>query len=203
MKIAIFGGSFNPIHNGHIHLCTSFIDALGLDKVLLIPANIPPHKLNTALVSAQHRYNMCKLATQAIHKIEVSDIELIENQISYTYKTVNCIKNLYEVSKIYLIVGSDIFFTINSWKNTDFIFKNTILCTSAREQDEYEKLVSFQTQISTKGIQSIVKNFDVICLSSTQIRNLIAKNEDVSIFLQESVTNYIKINQLYKNNGYR
>lgn len=200
MKIAIFGGSFNPVHKGHIHLCTSFIDALNLDKVLLIPANIPPHKSNNTLASAQHRYHMCKLATQSMDKIEVSNIELIYDEISYTYKTINRIKNLYGASKIYLIIGSDMFLSIDTWKNTSSIFENTILCTCARKENEYQKLLNYQKQIGAIGIQSIVKNFDVICVSSTQIRNLIASNVEVFNFLQPSVIDYIKTNQLYKNN---
>ena len=88
MKIGIYGGSFNPVHKGHIHLAKNVLDKLGLDKVVLIPGAIPPHKSADNMVSGQHRLNMLSLAIEDVKGLEVSDIEIRRRGISYTVDTI-------------------------------------------------------------------------------------------------------------------
>ena len=106
-KIAMFGGSFNPPHIGHLELAQAFIDRLSLDKLLLIPVFSPPHKSGSEMASAQHRLNMCKLLEKYNNKIEVSDIEVIRGGSSYTVDTLKALQALYPDDELFLIIGAD------------------------------------------------------------------------------------------------
>ena len=87
LKIGIFGGAFNPVHNGHLNLAKHYLDELGLDKILFIPTNIPPHKSNEDFAGRKDRFNMLRLAIKPYDKFEVSDIEFKRGGKSYTYDT--------------------------------------------------------------------------------------------------------------------
>lgn len=87
LKIGIFGGAFNPVHNGHLNLAKHYLDELGLDKILFIPTNIPPHKSNEDFAGRKDRFNMLRLAIKPYDKFEVSDIEFKRDGKSYTYDT--------------------------------------------------------------------------------------------------------------------
>ena len=94
MKIGLFGGSFNPIHNGHIHLAKSIKDTFNLNKIIFIPSKRSPHKSNEEYVSNEHRLNMCRLAIQDIPNFEVSNFEISRDTISYTIYTVRYFKSI-------------------------------------------------------------------------------------------------------------
>ena len=110
--VAMYGGSFNPIHTGHIQLAQYFVSELGLEKLLLIPDNTPPHKSSSAMVSPRHRYNMCLLAAENLPKIEVSDIELKRQGKSYTVDTLIQLSKIYKNSQLFLIMGADMFLSL-------------------------------------------------------------------------------------------
>lgn len=102
LKIGIFGGAFNPVHNGHLNLAKHYLDELGLDKILFIPTNIPPHKSNEDFAGRKDRFNMLRLAIKPYDKFEVSDIEFKRDGKSYTYDTLLELKKIYKNAEFYL-----------------------------------------------------------------------------------------------------
>ncbi len=198
MNIGLFGGSFNPIHNGHIALADNFVRDLNLDKLILMPANIPPHKSAEYLASGADRLNMCRLAAKRIKNAEASDFELSRNQVSYTVDTLEELFRLYE-DKVYLIMGTDMFLSLQNWRNAKRIFELAIPCASARSENEYEKLCEHSKNLNFEyGAQCIVRAFPVIELSSTEIREKISLNEDCTDLIDIEVLKYINENGLFR-----
>ena len=106
-KLGVFGGTFNPIHNGHLSLCTQICDALGLSKVLLIPTAIPPHKRVDGLADGRHRLAMCRLAVQGDPRFFVCDLELRRQGNSYTADTLRELEEIYPNTRFFLLMGTD------------------------------------------------------------------------------------------------
>ena len=106
-KLGILGGTFDPIHTGHIKSAQAVYEQLGLEKVLFIPAYIPPHKLDQEFAHAADRYNMTVLATEPYTYFDVSDIELKRSGVSYTIDTMTELKKLYPEYELYFIIGAD------------------------------------------------------------------------------------------------
>ena len=158
-KIAMFGGSFNPIHNAHINLATAFIKKLKLDKLLLIPTAEPPHKSDSEMVSAEHRLNMCRLASEDIKKIEVSDIEIKREGKSYTVDTLKQLREMYPESELYLITGADMFMTLDEWKNPEEIFSLAAICTVPRNDDDIKNLEEKEKKYREMGAQTVILDF--------------------------------------------
>ncbi len=171
--IAVFGGTFNPIHNGHINLVSSFIKRMNFDRVLLIPTKIPPHKATLDLVSGEHRLNMIKAAVRDIPKLEACDIELKRERTSYTVDTLRQLKEQYPSDTLYLIVGSDMFLTLDTWKNASEIFNTAVICSAARDFGDYEKMIKKAESYKKYGAECEIMNFDILKLSSTDVRKAV------------------------------
>lgn len=195
-KIAVFGGAFNPVHNGHINLCLECDKFFNFDKILLIPTNIPPHKSADNLASNQDRLSMLKLASKTNSLFDVSDIEYHLEGTSYTYKTILELKKIYKNADLYLIVGSDMLKMFHKWYNYKQLLDEVTLVVGAREKSEYEELIKIKENlVNSKKIEII--NINVITLSSTQIRECIKKNENISHFVNKDVEKYIYSHKLY------
>ena len=197
MKIGLFGGSFNPIHDGHIHLAKSINDEVRLDKIIFIPSKISPHKSNKEYVSNEHRFNMCKLAIQDIPNFEVSDFELSREGISYSIYTVRYFKEKYPTDELYLLIGSDMLLTFNEWKEYQEIMSKVTLAVISRENGDYDTLLKKSKELSKYG-KIIIPKVSPIEVSSTGIRKNIRFNKDYSCNLNEKVVQYIKSNNLYR-----
>ena len=117
MKIGMFGGSFNPIHNGHIELAKAMYKELKLDKLLIMPSYIPPHKFVDSAAFPDQRFEMCCLAAKDIDGFEVSNIEIKRQGASYTYLTLKELKAIYPEDELYLLMGADMFMTLQDWKS--------------------------------------------------------------------------------------
>lgn len=196
MRIGIFGGAFNPVHNGHIHLAQSYIETLKLDKLLVIPTANPPHRAADGFVSAPCRFDMLHLAFGSNDKIEISDIEFEREEKSYTYDTVQLIKSAYPDAELYLIIGQDQFLCFDKWYNYDKLLEDVVLCTAAREKDSKEKIIRF-AENKLQGAEFILAGFEPVVVSSSEIRDKIKKGEDASELLPEKVLDYIINKGLY------
>jgi len=196
MKIGLFGGSFNPIHNGHIYLAKSIMDSLNLDKIILIPSKKSPHKSNVEYVSDTHRLNMCNLAVQNIPNVEVSDFEICRDTISYTVYTVQYFKENYPNDELYLLIGSDMFLSFDTWKDFKDIMQNVTLAVVSRCNGDMDTLLEKSMQLSKYG-KIIVSNTAPLEVSSTEIRKNIRFNQYYSCNLDKKVVQYIKSNGLY------
>ncbi|MGN0531853.1 MAG: nicotinate (nicotinamide) nucleotide adenylyltransferase [Eubacterium sp.] len=196
MNIGIFGGAFNPVHNGHIALAKHYIQSLNLDKLILIPTADPPHKSGDNLVDGIHRVAMLQLATADIDCCTVSTIELERKGKSYSYDTICRLKQLYPNDKMYMIIGSDQYFYFQNWYRADDILDMVTVVTAAREDNEYAGLIEYRA-LHPNMKNSIVSNFDVLQVSSTQIRDRMAAGESIDDLVPYSVKEYIKEHGLY------
>ena len=131
-KIGVFGGTFNPIHNGHLNLISSFQKEFEFDEILLIPTNVPPHKQANNIVEKEHRIEMCRLAIEDISNASVNEIEFERAEKSYTYVTLSQLKQEYNDAKFYLIMGSDMFLSLKTWYKYDELKK---IAVSQRENN--------------------------------------------------------------------
>ncbi|MGN1411402.1 MAG: nicotinate (nicotinamide) nucleotide adenylyltransferase [Oscillospiraceae bacterium] len=197
MNIGLFGGSFNPIHNGHIHLAKSVNSAINLDKTILIPSKISPHKSNDEYVSNEHRFNMCKLAIENLPNFEVSDFELSREGISYSIYTVRHFKEKYPNDNLFLLIGSDMFLTFDQWRDYIEIMSKVTLAVISRQDGDYNSLLEKSRELSRYG-KIVIPKVKPLEVSSTEIRKNIAFNKYYPCNLDEKVVQYIKSNNLYR-----
>lgn len=197
MRAGVLGGSFNPVHNGHIDFANFCIDALELDVVFLIPTYITPLKNNENFASAQHRFNMCLLASEKYDKIKVSDIEIKRQGKSYTSETLSQLKKNAPETKLFYILGADAFLSIESWHDPDTIFKNATLVTTARTDSDREKIIRQKSILKDKNADVIILDKKQDLISSTKVRNMLLGHENVSNLIDKKVLLYIKENNLY------
>lgn len=197
-RIGIFGGTFNPVHIGHIQAAKQALTALHLDRVLLIPDHIAPHKeLPTGSPTPQQRLDMLRIAVQDYPGLEISDIELRREGVSYTYLTIQELKQLYPNDQLVLLMGTDMFTSFDSWRNPEEILKNASLGVFCRGDKKEKQAIAAQTErMEAMGAQVELAHNDVIAISSTQMRRLLAFRCAGS-FLPEGVLEYIREYRLY------
>ncbi len=196
MKLGIFGGTFNPPHVGHLGIVTAVADSQGLDKVLIMPAGIPPHKAAPDLASGQDRLEMCRLTFGCDGRFEISDIELQRDGRSYTYDTLCQIRELYPDDELFLIVGSDMLETFNLWYRYKDILSMCTLLAASRETDFKIDLKTVFGEEEIKKVKFI--DIPVIEASSTEIRRRIENGENADGFLTEQTAQYIEKRGLYR-----
>lgn len=194
MKIGIFGGAFNPVHNGHIALAKHQCDALGLDKLLLIPTANPPHKSNVGLIDGQYRVDMLKLAFSDFDNVEISTIEFKSEEKSYTYDTLTKLKKVYPNDELVLLIGSDQLFYFKKWYKYAEILDMVSVSAVVRLKNEVEKAKAFIKEEKLDISLTLQPPFEV---SSTEIREKVKNGEDISHLVPVSVANYIKERGLY------
>ena len=199
-RIGIFGGSFDPPHIGHIQSAQQSAKALGLDRLLMIPAAQPPHK-SGCNVSAEHRLRMLQIACGDDPVLQPSDMELRRVGPSYTYETVEAVRTAYPDAEVYLLMGSDMFLSILSWKCPERILARATLAVFCRgDKGEKEKISQQKAALEQQGHKVCVVENDVVQISSTQMRRLLAFHCADS-FLPAGVGDYIRENDLYNVNA--
>lgn len=199
-KIGVFGGAFNPVHNGHINLASLYFDRLSLDKIIFIPTFIPPHKSADGLASCEDRMNMLRLAVGDNPNFEISDIEYKRGGKSYTYDTLQELNALYENAEFYLIVGADQFLNFHTWYNYREILKSATLCTSARESErEKARLRNYAKTLDGLNPDGYyILDEPVLRVSSSEIREKIRRGGDISSLVPAEVEKYIREKKLYE-----
>ncbi len=197
MKIAMFGGSFDPVHKAHVRLCERMIKDFDLDKVIVFPAASSPFK-DTTETSPEHRLNMCRLAFVDIDEVEVSDFEIKRGGKSYTIDTLNFLKSEYPGAELYLIVGGDAFSTLDKWHKAQEIFDLAHILTIVRDSHDLFRLVLKKSEYKKFGAKVDLVDSSVGGISSTKARELlIADDDDITRLLPHCVIDYIKENNLY------
>ena len=205
MRIGIYGGTFSPVHSGHLLAARQFAQGMELDKLLIIPAAQPPHKEMQTSVSAQDRLEMCRLAFSDVENVEISDIEISRGGKSYTVDTVTALREKYPDDELFLLVGTDMILTFDLWyRYTDILS----LCTPVyvrRETDAEmntkisEKISFLEKQTDTK-IRHI--KIDPVEISSSELRRMLFAGEDTGELIPEKVKDFIFEKGLYtKVNG--
>ena len=197
-KLGIYGGTFSPPHNGHLKAAENFISQVGLDKLLIMPANIPPHKERPD-VSAEMRYEMAKLAFEGLERTEVSDFELTSPGKSYTVNTLEHFKG--DDIKLYMLCGTDMFITLDSWYRSDRICELAVIVLAEREKGRQREIYNAKRRLRRKfNAEITVLKGEPLEISSTEIRELTAGNKAISAFVPESVAEYIAFHGLYSEN---
>ena len=197
-RIGIYGGTFNPPHIGHMSAARQAVDALRLDKLLLIPDRIAPHKqLPDGSPTPEQRLTMLQIAAKNHLKLEVSDMELQREGTSYTYLTVLELKEKYPDAELILIMGTDMFLSFEKWKNPEVILQNAGLGVLYRgEKGEIAAIEAKKHEMEAKGAKiELVKN-DVVTISSTDLRRMLVFR-CADDFLPAGVNAFIQMNNLY------
>ena len=212
-KIGIFGGTFNPIHYGHLRTALEVKEHFSLDKVLFIPSYIPPHKSSDDIIPSDKRLFMTIMAVSNYEGFAISDIEISREDVSYSIDTVNAIKEEYGDARLSFIIGADAFFDINSWNRYDELM---FLCdfivmtrpgTVLKEPGElfpepvgsrfrYDKLCNLYE--SDKGNRIFFHDVTELDISSTKIRKLCKMKSSIKYLLPEKVEKYIEEHSLYQ-----
>lgn len=196
-RIGIFGGSFDPPHIGHIQAAKTAAQVLNLDKLLLMPVCTPPHK-GTGLVDGQHRLQMLRIACQEEPDLQVCDLEMVRGGISYTYETVAQVRAQYPEAELFLLLGSDMFLSLQNWKFPEKILADASLGVFYRgEKDETAKVQEQKALLEAAGHAVYLIENEVVDISSTQLRRLLAFG-CADAFLPDGVLAYIRENQLYQ-----
>jgi len=199
MKLGIYGGTFSPPHVGHVRAARAFESQLGLDKLLIIPANIPPHKSAEGIISARERLTLSKLAFEGIDRAEVSDIEIKRRGKSYTFDTLSSLSQ--SGDELYLLCGTDMMLTFDTWFRFADIFALAAVALAHRyaptpEESAKigEKIAEYREKYGAKIVELDITPTEI---SSTEIRKIIASGGDASAYLTEKEYAYIKKKGLY------
>jgi nicotinate-nucleotide adenylyltransferase len=189
-KLGIFGGTFDPIHLGHLITAQSVLELRKLEKILFIPSFISPHKTDQVITEGKHRLKMIELAIEGNKYFEVSDFEIRKKNISYTVDT------LYELSgknkKIELIIGIDNLLKFGTWKEPDKILKLAKLVVLKRRIGE-EKIRKNKYYKTADFVET-----PLIEISSSEIRERVKNNLSVDFLVPSKVNQYIQKHNLYR-----
>lgn len=196
MNIAVFGGTFNPVHIGHIKLVESIENKMHFDRIYIIPTKIPPHKIAPKLASADDRINMCHLAFND-EKYVISDYEIKQEGKSYTINTLRYLRQLYPDDDLFLLMGSDMLLAFHKWKEYKQIVKLATLVAIARHDEDIIKIKNYIPFINSIDGKCIIINTTPIDISSSQIRQMIKDKREIACYLPEKIVKYIYNNKLY------
>ena len=199
MKIGIFGGTFDPVHLGHVALAEDACAQAGLREVIMIPARIQPFKQDKRTASGYDRFRMLALEAEQNDRITVSSYELDNDGVSYTYLTLRAMQERYPEAEIYFICGADSLLKIDTWMNAEELLNNYSYIIGARpgylEKEVQEQIERLYEQYGTKVMRINNKQLDI---SSTEIRRRVAAGQDISDLVSPKVERYIKEHELYR-----
>jgi len=198
LKIGVFGGTFNPPHTGHLKSAMTAVDQLGLDKLIVVPAGIPPHKpLPPGTPSADMRFHMVSVAFSDQAGTIVSDIESKNSGISYTVDTVKLLKHDYPGAMIFLLVGTDMFLTLDMWKDCKTLLETVTPAVFSRNIEDTFRISGYSSGLWKQyGVHTeTIKNY-VVDISSSQLREMLPKREGKR-YIDDTTYSYIISNRLY------
>lgn len=189
-NVAIFGGTFNPFHIGHYEILKSVCELDFIDKVLVMPDKIPPHKIFDSNIDDLHRQEMCRIACEDFDKAELCLIEFEREGKSYTVDTVKLLKNTYPSDNFFVVIGGDMLSSLDTWYKWEELIKLVSFIT-------YERvgLAGYndaRLRLSNSGAQIVVINTEITDVSSTQLRNKIDSN-----LLPKKIYDYIAQKGIY------
>jgi nicotinate-nucleotide adenylyltransferase len=196
-RIGIFGGSFNPVHIGHLIIAEYFVEDLNLDTCFFVPNHISPFKVNDSeLISSLHRLEMLNLSIQNNPKFLVDDFEIKKSGVSFTFETILYFKRKYPNDSLFLLMGTDQIANFDQWKNWEIILNNSIIVAARRSI--FNGTEKIDTSVFAKYPEKIIclKN-PIIEISSTEIRNRIKSGKSIKYLVPPGVQSYIESNRLY------
>ena len=199
-KIGILGGTFDPIHNGHLALGKQAYEQFGLDEIWFMLSGHPPHKMGRLVTEGKEREDMVKLAIASVPYFVYSDFELKREGNTYTAQTLTLLKEAYPQHEFYFIIGADSLYEIEQWYHPELVIKQTVLLAAARpyekEHPNFEKQVKYLQEKFDARIGVI--RFEEMDVSSRQIRKAVALGQSIKDLVPGPVAGYIRIHGLYR-----
>ncbi|MBE6703579.1 MAG: nicotinate (nicotinamide) nucleotide adenylyltransferase [Ruminococcaceae bacterium] len=199
MRIGIYGGTFAPVHQGHVAAAKAFLRQMELDLLYVIPAGIPPHKQIDASDDPAHRLAMCELAFADMKQVIVSDLEIKRTGKSFTVDTLRALSG--EDRRLFLLMGTDMMLTLDSWREPEEIFRLCYPVYIRRERDPIlEGQIVAKNQLYLQKYGKIARRLvaDVIELSSTEIRERVRGGGRIAELVPAAVAEYIREKGLYQ-----
>lgn len=201
-KIGIMGGTFDPIHNGHLLLAQQAYREFELDEIWFMPSGTPPHKTNKKISDAASRCSMTQLAIEGHPYFKFSDFEAVREGNTYTAKTLTLLKETYPQHHFYFIIGADSLYQIESWYHPEQVLEAVTVLAAPREytkaHTEFDKQIEYLTERYNARILKM--HFVEVEVSSEELRNKISNGESVLAYLPLRVAEYIEKNKLYQEN---
>ena len=198
-RIGILGGTFDPVHLGHIALAKAAIAEAELTRIIIMPAYVQPFKQGKSVTDEEHRLAMTRLAFDSVEKAEVSTFETDRMRVSYTYDTLSALKSKYPDCEIFFVTGTDSFVEVDTWYKGVDLLKNFSFIVSVRPGYQEEKLEDKIRKYRHLYGTNVLKVAAVMPdISSTDIRDACRRGESISAMVPEKVERYIKENGLYK-----
>lgn len=199
MKIGIFGGSFNPIHNAHVFMANKISLDFELDKCLIIPTKVSPFKVSdNNSIPDNYRIEMIKLAISDHSRLELCDFEIKSNEISFTYLTINHLKNIYEGAKFYLFIGTDQALMFDKWKNWEYILDKVVILIARRPDLKSEFEIEEIDKFFASKCEYHFVDAPIININSSIVRENIKNNLSISDMVDPNVEEFILKHNLYK-----
>ena len=214
-RIGLFGGTFNPVHSGHIKAAEIVQKRFRLDKILFIPSYIPPHKDTAEIASPSHRLKMVEIALRGFSHFIPCSIEIDAEEKSYSIITINRIRKLYPKAWVFFILGIDAFLEVDTWKDYEQLLEQCFFVVMSRPGyflDEAKKTLEgkYREKMCMLSRSEFVKDemllsfrifllpIDALDIASTEIRGRIKRGDSIKGTVSEKVEAYIKENRLYK-----
>ncbi len=195
---ALFGGTFDPIHIGHLALARACMEQLGLDGVLLMPTSVPPHKLKAYMAPPEKRLQMCELAAADCPWLTVSDLEIQRGGASFTVETLEALHEQEPDTEWYLLTGADMFRSLGTWWRFEDIARLAVLCAVPRDGMTGEELAVCAAGLEARGARCRVVDALPPAISSTEIRERIQTGAPLDGLVPPAVGDYIEQEGLYR-----
>ena len=199
MKIGLLGGSFDPVHYGHLHMARQARQEYGLDEVWLIPAGHSPNKDERHMTPAAARLAMCRLAVMGEEGMDVCPLEVESEERSYTYRTLQKLTGQYPQHQFYFIMGADSLDYLEQWCHPEIIAQlSTILVVNRNQfsEDDLQEKIRLLNGLFPLDVQIV--HCDKWNISSSEIRKALSQGRDIDDYVPQNVIFYIKENQLYR-----
>lgn len=201
-KIGVLGGSFDPVHLGHLIIAEHILGRLGLDTVLFIPCNIPPHKRAAAVAPAAHRMQMVRCAVRGNPRFQASDMEIVRGGVSYSVDTLRTLRVIYSDStEIYFIIGADSLMELASWREYRTLLSLCRIVTAARPgfvPGRWPAQKGLYTRSEIAAIRRYCVHSPLIEISSTEIRRRSGNGLSIRYMVPDAVARYITARGLYR-----
>ncbi len=199
-KIGLFGGTFDPVHLGHMHIAQAFADELELDMVVFLPAGDPYHK-HAPVASATHRLAMAQLATAGDERFAVSDCDMVRDGPTYTFDTVQIFRQQFPSARLHWLLGMDSLLQLHTWRRWQALVRQIGVAVAARAGDNLNQappaLHGWIGEALQSGDLHILKA-PLSSISSTDIRQRIRQSQSLEGLVQAEVADYIRQHRLYR-----
>jgi nicotinate-nucleotide adenylyltransferase len=203
-KIGILGGTFNPIHVGHLLMAKHAQHQFTLDKILFIPTGHPPHKTSSEIAKAKDRLQMVSLAIEDDPHFEVSDIELHRKGMTYSIDTLRELKRQWDNEvTFYFIMGADVMMNLTTWKDIHYVCKLCEFITMIRKGYDHTMIQNEARRLQEMYHAKVhLCEFPILDISSTEIRNRLSQNIPIDTMVSHKVANFIFRHGIYKKEGF-